>query len=805
MTLPLPDLDDKRFSQIAGEARALIPTKAREWTDHNVHDPGITFLELFAWLAEIEHYRLNRTSAASFARFLALVGLTPHPQQAAQVEILFEFSRLDAGVLVPARTRVSAISHEDVPFQTTRDLYLTAARLVKIVTRAGDGEIAQTRAERHDAGHYEAFGPSPVSGDALELGFENWFDEEQGHLGITLFEADLPERQPFAPDAKGFIPSARIRWEYRTNGGWTELPVIEDGTLHLSRSGELIFRKPATPPLAVRDNDAGESRDLHWIRAVLAEGQYEIPPRIFTIATNTIRARQVETIVNEDLGVGLGTPDQEVRLRKPPLLLDTSSSAATFQVGDVLDWTALVMRLAKPRELHEPRQAELVEYVARRLRKDAGAVIEGKVPTDEERYRLAEAFDRLLDVASFYERKRFAEIQIPEEFLELIVSASRAFQELCLLRPFNRFLLQRVFPDLMVSDRLEIQTGNPVATVEEEPKSWSGWEIVEDFSKSGPDDRHYQLDPETGRILFGNGLNGRVPLTTERIRARFYHHSGGATGNVPRLLQWNLGVNLPDGTQTLWRQNWTAATGGKDAESLDEAKGRSRQLFRTQFPMLTAKDYETQALRTPGLRVALAKVVANFNPKIPILKLPGEVTVVVAPQPPPKTAFPNATPIRPSEGFLRTVRNYLETRRLVTTNIHVVGPHYVKVAVRGRVFLKKGASASEVGQAVRKALSEFLDPIRGGPDGDGWQFGRSVFPSEIYQQLAKIAGVDYVAGVALNTQKAGEPLALPYNGLPTPGVHEIETVAFEKRKQDAHVRKEDCQRANRRKGEDDCD
>ena len=48
--LPIPILVDQRLEEIAAEARSLIPRLAPDWTDFNHHDPGITFLELFAFL-----------------------------------------------------------------------------------------------------------------------------------------------------------------------------------------------------------------------------------------------------------------------------------------------------------------------------------------------------------------------------------------------------------------------------------------------------------------------------------------------------------------------------------------------------------------------------------------------------------------------------------------------------------------------------------------------------------------------------------------------------------------------------------
>lgn len=817
MSLPVPNLDDKTFSQIAEEARGLIPSTAPEWTDHNAHDPGITFVELFAWLAEIEHYRLNHTSAASYARFLSLAGLTPHGQRPAEVAIELDPDRIKQGALVPANTRVTAVGSESVLFQTIRDTYLTTAKLRKVITVAGEREIPQTKAQNHDAGHYEAFGPSPAEGDSLQLGFEGWFTEEQGHLAITLFEADLPPRTPFEKGAQGFVPSATVRWEYlESPDNWLELSVIEDGTLHLSRSGELIFRKPESVPKLVRNNADGDNSELRWIRARLASGQYEIPPRIFYIATNTIRARQVETIVNEDLGAGLGTPDQVIRLKKAPLFLDQQAGDGPFQIGEVLDWNALVMGLARPEELYESQQAEAVKYVAERLRADVGDIIDSNQPLDDDKKRrLALALDKLLDAPDFYRRKKFPGISIPEEFQEPKTDQARACQHSSQVRRFNRFLLQRAFPDLIVSDRVEIQTGTlsdraeresrsrsgaerafdlsecePGAQANDESKRWSNWERVEDFSKSAPEDRHYLLEPETGRVLFGNGLNGRAPQTTESIRARFHQYSQGEKGNLSAGQQWRLVILMPDGKRVELRgENLDSAAGGTRPETLDDAKARSREVFRTQRPVMTAKDYEVVALKTPGLRVARAKVMANFNSNLKCLTLPGEVTVVVVPQPAPRAASAKrtdskATPPDPSKGFLSTVRNHLETRRLVTTNIHVIGPQYVPVIVRCRVFLKKGASAKDTLESIGKTLDEFLDPIHGGPERNaGWPFGRSIFPSEIHQQLAKVAGVDYVAGVKFNEQTVSGALKLPRDGLHVPGEHQVELVPFERRRQ----------------------
>lgn len=79
MPLPVPNLDDKAFDQFAAEARALIPRYFPRWTDHNLSDPGITLLELFAFLFEAATYQINRVPERTLEHFARLVGVSRNP------------------------------------------------------------------------------------------------------------------------------------------------------------------------------------------------------------------------------------------------------------------------------------------------------------------------------------------------------------------------------------------------------------------------------------------------------------------------------------------------------------------------------------------------------------------------------------------------------------------------------------------------------------------------------------------------------------------------------------------------------
>ncbi|MBN1812230.1 MAG: baseplate J/gp47 family protein [Anaerolineae bacterium] len=124
MPIPLPNLDDRKFSDLMAEMRALIPRYASGWTDHNVSDPGITLVELFAWLTEALIYRLNRVPQASEVRFLELLGATFQSAQPATAILTVTADGLTGRLPVPRRTPLvvkSPSGSELLAFETVYD------------------------------------------------------------------------------------------------------------------------------------------------------------------------------------------------------------------------------------------------------------------------------------------------------------------------------------------------------------------------------------------------------------------------------------------------------------------------------------------------------------------------------------------------------------------------------------------------------------------------------------------------------------------------------------------------------------
>ncbi|HLK01353.1 MAG TPA: hypothetical protein VKU39_15795 [Streptosporangiaceae bacterium] len=73
MPIPLPNLDDRDYADLTAQAQALLPALDQTWTNYNPSDPGVTLVELFAWLTEMLLFQVNQVPPASTETFLRLL------------------------------------------------------------------------------------------------------------------------------------------------------------------------------------------------------------------------------------------------------------------------------------------------------------------------------------------------------------------------------------------------------------------------------------------------------------------------------------------------------------------------------------------------------------------------------------------------------------------------------------------------------------------------------------------------------------------------------------------------------------
>ncbi|MBC7257278.1 MAG: putative baseplate assembly protein, partial [Chloroflexi bacterium] len=256
--------DDRSFQDLVDEAKKRILLYCPEWTDHNVSDPGVTLIELFAWMVDILLYRLNQVPDRHYIKLLELLGIQLEPPQAASVPLTFYLSApQDQIILVPQGTAAStsrADGGEAIVFTTDEPLRIRPAKLAHIVVRQRNEmgslvyrEIALQRLERE----FTPFSPvRPQVGEAIYFGFEEALDRHLIALDMDCVRAGglniIPESPP-------------LLWQAWGEGGWADVEVEADTTGGMSWPGQVRLHLPRLAPTEIGDFTA------HWVRCQVRE------------------------------------------------------------------------------------------------------------------------------------------------------------------------------------------------------------------------------------------------------------------------------------------------------------------------------------------------------------------------------------------------------------------------------------------------------------------------------------------------------------------------------------------------------
>jgi predicted phage baseplate assembly protein len=640
MTLPTPKLDDRSFQDIVNEARRLIPRYCPEWTDHNLSDPGITMIELFAWMMEMLLFRLNRVPDKNFITFLDLIGVKLLPPAAARVDLTFTLTAPQSEpVVIAAGTEVATVrtgTDEAIAFSTDRNLRIIPPTAVYFLSSPDDSAFDDhSDSLVRQSPLVSIFAEEPEPGNAFYLGFQ---EDLSGHTLVVSLSCSIegigvdPDRPPLAWEC----------WDSQSEA-WVRMDVERDETGGLNRRGEVTLHLP----YVFSAGEVGGKR-AYWLRCQLIEPEPEQPtytasPKVRVLSTytigGTVPATHATVVQNEELGRSSGKPSQAFRVAQPPML----------PLG----------------------------------------------------------------------RGEIVEVEVPE--------------------------------------------------------GWEKWEPVSDFSGSGAEDPHFVNDPIAGEIVFGpsirqpDGLTrpfGAVPPKGARVRLTRYRTGGGTVGNVGPGTLSVLKSSIPYVSGV---SNREAAFGGRDAETLDHAKMRGPRQLRTRNRAVTAEDFEIIALEASS-SVARAKCVQpRPDRKDPP---PGTVRLFLVPA---LNGIQRPTPrqLAVPKTLSQTVRSYLDERRLLCTALEIATPPYVWVSVQVQIKVRERLEANTVRQRAEDALYEFLHPLHGGTDGNGWPFGRDLYVADVYAIVHGVPGVEFISEakifpIELRTGKIGEPVehtSVPEGGL----------------------------------------
>jgi predicted phage baseplate assembly protein len=336
MPLPAPALDDRTFQDIVDEAKRLIPRYCPEWTNHNVSDPGVALIELFAWMSEMVLYRVNQVPDRLYVQFLNMVGIEPFPPSVARTDLTFWLSAvLEQPVLVPSNTQVmtqtSLTDGESVVFSTVEELVIAPPELFAAKSSAADSvQVLDVWEDlRFGSEGARCFPSDPLTpGDAFHLGFRD-------SLAGMVLRLQVDAR------AEGIGVDPRnppLVWEVWNGEGWLAAQVHEDTTGGLNRPGNVVLLVPVEhQPLTIANESA------YWLRARLVaprNGQpsYRNSPRVRGLEVaalgGTVPAEHAERMGSETLGRSNGAPRQTFQVNRFPVLPRRGDETVRVLDGD---------------------------------------------------------------------------------------------------------------------------------------------------------------------------------------------------------------------------------------------------------------------------------------------------------------------------------------------------------------------------------------------------------------------------------------------------------------------------------------
>lgn len=758
MPLAPPFIDNRRYQDLLNEVLARVPVHTPEWTNFNNSDPGVTLVQLFAFLAENVLYRANLIPDRNRVKFLQLLGVPLAP--AAEARGLVTINN-DRGALLtealPADLEVRAGS---VSFRTQLGLDVLPIEARAFFKRP--------------------LVPVPVD---LVAYYQLLYASYQTTMPVN---PSLYETVAFDPGVIGQID-------------------INDDTVDRSVWIALLVRKndprgpnPADPWKPVRDQLAGRILTLGLVPALdavqtrLTPGGQAQPndllvfeiPRIGSDGKVPVDANGAPAPTYQQL-----EPHTDVDVLTTPgvvqLALPASESIGTWSnlhplesgVGDLppaLDDSALPDRLItwlRVRATAAARARVLwlginAAPVIQRERVIAEPLANGDGSPDQTR-RLSRApvLNGSIEIVTQTgtEERRWSAID------DLMAAPPEV------PGPDPRHPLE--YASRYARPRARLSFKEPASRT---PGAWP----------PPVDPNVFAADYEAGVLTFGDGLRGRrLPLGASVFAS--YEFCQGAAGNVAANAIKSAPA-LPSGYTVA---NPVRTWGGADAETADEGTKQISRFLQHRDRLVSTDDFESIAWRAPGVDVGRVDVLPAFHPDLIPAEpgaAPGVVTLMAIPRTDPgRPDYPRADRL-----FLNNLCRYLDPRRLVTTELIIRGPVYKPLWISAGVDVAAGFSVAETVDAVKQRLRQFLAPIspealQGGfaaqsgllfgpvPNAAlrGWPLRTAVSARVLLAEAARVAGVVSVAGLLL-AQGTNTPTdIIDMTGLELPQVLGISVVA----------------------------
>lgn len=468
----LPDihLDQITFEEMLETAKKRIAGYYPEWTDFNYHDPGITLVELFAWLKEIQQYELDHIGEIHREKYLKLLGTRVRQQKSASA---FVCAKTETPIHILKGTGLEA---PGVPFETTEEQLLPGVR-IQCAFGWKERKVSFFDWEQLELGHdlaFYPFGREAAAGTLFYLGFSKALPSNET-INLTCWEAEETE-YPRNPVQKDTLPLAAIRFTFWNGEYYQELEILKDTTFGFLFDGQLTFRVPGEMKKRQIDGEVG-----YFLRMELKDSQYEMPPVLRFLDVNTLKVTQKETAA-----VFLEA-EKEISDENEPVL---GISHGLCEEGKV--------------QVYQCREEKYQRVPIKAIKSEDGI----------RRIWLSEVTLQEFENGTFY---------------ILVSKAEEWYAAHQILGRGSGFPNEIFFLDETTgfSEDLELLIEDP-----EVPECYQRWERKRDFSGSGPEDRHYIADCGKGQIRFGDSIHGMAP--EGKILLVSYTRVLGSGGNVKK-------------------------------------------------------------------------------------------------------------------------------------------------------------------------------------------------------------------------------------------------------------------------------
>ncbi len=445
----LPDihLDQITFEEMLEQAKNRIAGCYPEWTDFNYHDPGITLMELFAWLKEIQQYEMNHIGDVHRQSYLQLLGDGTRHRWGADA---FVSVRTEQTTVLPKGTRFVA---SGIPFETEEIQTLPGVSVADCFARSPErkrlGRLTGEQMRMGNPAVFYPFGRKAEPGADLYIRCLGPLPEGRVlRLTVRVHEGRQRPRNPVNKDTEALSAFTCSFWN---GSGYRPAKIVRDETFGMLFDGQILFLLEEKMAPGQVDGEEG-----YFLRIRLEKSGYEMPPVVSFLDFNILKVKQKETEA-----VWIPAERQE--------------AVGEYQVSHDLCIHGDLRVFLQEEELYREipfetcRQEEQWGSLFFRPKED--------LPSGSSLWVLAGRKE------GWYKRHR-------------LLGTGHGFPEECFLLEDARICQEELILLVEEADR---------------PGYYRQWEQRLSFDRSGPEDFHYCVDGAEGRIRFGDGYHGRPP------------------------------------------------------------------------------------------------------------------------------------------------------------------------------------------------------------------------------------------------------------------------------------------------------